>query len=213
MSGYNNFSKGSAMPVIVSVVAILVVLGGVVYYNTRPEGEIMMDKGQIMLEEGGEMVEGGESMIKEGEKMMEDGKAMMDGGNKDEVATGEFVGKVISGSGSPLLEFNEADYKKAVASDRLVVLYFYASWCPICKKEFKDTEKVFGELEDEQVVGFRVHFNDSETSDAQKELAREFGVGYQHTKVFIKNGERVLKSPESWSIERYRSEINKHING
>ena len=69
----------------------------------------------------------------------------------------------------------------------------------------------FDELDLEGVVGFRVNYNDNQTDNDEKDLAREFGVAYQHTKVFVKDGERILKSPESWDKGRYLEEINSAI--
>ena len=46
------------------------------------------------------------------------------------------------------------------------------------------------------------------TDADEKNLAREFGVAYQHTKVLLKNGKRILKSPETWDKARYLKEIN-----
>lgn len=122
-----------------------------------------------------------------------------------------YSGKVLGGSSSPLLSFNKADYDTAITSEKLVVLYFYANWCPICREEFPKMQAAFNSLTTDQVVGFQVNYNDSETDENEKALARDFGVAYQHTKVFIKNGKRVLKSPEGWDEERYNSEINKLI--
>lgn len=115
---------------------------------------------------------------------------------------------VIAGEKTKLYEFNQKDYETAAASGKLVVLYYFANWCPICTKEFADAKSVFSELENANVVGFRVNFNDSDTEDGEKELAQKHGVAYQHTKVFVKNGERILKSPEGWSKERYVKEIS-----
>lgn len=119
-----------------------------------------------------------------------------------------FSGTILAGSTSPLLEYNDADYQKAKSSGKLVVLYYYANWCPICIAEFEKTKSAFNELKRDDVVGFRINFNDNETTDAEEALAREYGVAYQHTKVFLQNGERVLKSPESWEQSRYLDEID-----
>jgi len=119
-----------------------------------------------------------------------------------------YTGTVLAGSLSPLLEYNDTDYKMAIASDKLVVLYFYANWCPICKAEFPKMQAVFDGLKSDDVVGFRVNYNDSDTILSEKALAKEFGVAYQHTKVFVKGGQRVLKSPEGWDETRYLSEID-----
>jgi hypothetical protein len=52
-----------------------------------------------------------------------------------------------------------------------------------------------------------VNFNDNQTDADEQALAREHGIAYQHTKVFIKNGQQILKSPESWAQSRYVTEI------
>ncbi len=134
---------------------------------------------------------------------------LVDGQNTLDTPTGSYVGQVLAGSASPLLAFNKTDYEVAVKSGKLTVLYFYANWCPICKAEFPVMQEVFNGLTNEKVVGFRVNYNDSETDADEKALAKEFGVGYQHTKVLVKDGARVLKSPESWNKERYMAEISR----
>lgn len=129
------------------------------------------------------------------------------------VSTTESGGNVLAGFTAPLIDFNETDYAEALASDKLIVLYFYANWCPLCIEETKDAlYPAFNEITREDVVGFQVSFNDNETDQAEKDLAQEFGVAYQHTKVFILNGERILKSPETWNLDRYLSEIETALN-
>ena len=120
---------------------------------------------------------------------------------------GKYNGTVLAGTASQMIDFNRDDYNQAIASDKLVVLYFYANWCPICREEVPKMYEAFNQLTTDQVIGFRVNFNDNETDDDERTLARQFGVAYQHTKVFLKNKERVLKSLESWETERYLTEI------
>ena len=129
---------------------------------------------------------------------------------EEENITG-YSGSILAGDSALLLDFKKADYDKALQTDKLIVLYFYANWCPICRAEFPKMQEAFNELNSEQVIGFRVNFNDNETDADEKALASEFGVAYQHTKVFVKNGQRVGKSPESWDKDRYLSEINKSL--
>lgn len=213
-------TRGIALPALVAIIAAVLVAGGALYYNLRPEGELMMDKGKEMMEEGEKMVEEGDAMLKEGEKMMEEGEAMMEkeeGEVMYEGSTGDgpmspagitYYGEVLAQSpaGAFLLDFNKSDYENAIMNEKLVVLYFYANWCPVCRAEFPVMQEVFNEL-DESVVAFRVNYNDNQTDDYERGLARQYGVAYQHTKVFLKYGERVLKSPESWNKDRYLSEI------
>ena len=164
------------------------------------------EQNDSMMEKNGSMEKDG-AMIKN-ESAMEEDEQMME---KDESAmmSEDYSGEILAGSSAPLLDFNKADYDKAVASDNLVVLYFYASWCPICQAEFPKMKEAFDQLSGKNVVGFRVNYNDDQTDEFETELAREFGIAYQHTKVFVKNGERVLKAPDTWETQRYLEEISK----
>ena len=129
------------------------------------------------------------------------------------IAGNEYQGSIIAGASAPLFDFVKADYDKARTSGKLIVLYFYANWCPLCVEEVSEAlYPIFHELTRDDVIGFRVNYNDSDTDENEKNLAREFGVAYQHTKVFVKNGVRILKSPESWDKARYVSEIEKAAN-
>jgi thiol-disulfide isomerase/thioredoxin len=125
------------------------------------------------------------------------------------VSVDTYSGTVLAGNQTKLLDFTKADYEKALASNKLIVLYFYADWCPICQAEFPKMQAAFDQLQQPNVIGFRVNFNDSATDDVEKALASEHGVAYQHTKVFVKNKQRILKSPETWDTARYVSEITR----
>ena len=137
---------------------------------------------------------------KEEGTMVDKGEAMM-----------KYSGAVLAGKSAPLLDFAKADYDAAVKTDKLIVLYFYANWCPICKAEFPVMQKAFNELNTDKVIGFRVNYNDDQTDNDEKNLAKQFGVAYQHTKVFVKKGQRILKSPEGWDEKRYDMEISKAL--
>ena len=198
----NNLQKGFAMPVIIAIVAVVLVLGGVVFYANRSQtiDDKMAQEKAMMEKEAMEQKEKDAMMQKDGETMMDKGETMM-----------KYSGAVLAGKSAPLLDFTKTDYDAAVKSDKLVVLYFYANWCPICKAEFPVMQKTFNELGTDKVIGFRVNYNDDQTDADEKALAKQFGVAYQHTKVFVKNGERILKSPEGWDDKRYDMEINKAL--
>ena len=123
--------------------------------------------------------------------------------------TDDFKGEIIAGTISPYLAFNQDDYEKALDEGKVIFLDFYANWCPICKLESPSIKGAFDSLENENVIGFRVNYNDDETDQDEEELAKEFGITYQHTKVILKDGEEVTKSLETWSKERVLEEIGK----
>lgn len=202
--------EGISTITILLIIGIVAVVGILIYAQSARAPE----RGQQMQNTQEETMQ---------DDMMEDvadtgtedqGSETSDVGEGDQsIADLVFSGEVIAGSSAPFLDFVQADYEKALETDKLVVLYFYANWCPICRQEVQDAlYPAFDELSRNDVVGFRINYNDSDTDDAERELAREFGVAYQHTKVFLKNGERVLKSPESWSKDRYHEEINNFAN-
>ena len=121
-----------------------------------------------------------------------------------------YSSKVLAGTDSTkYLDFNKADYDKALKEKKKILLYFYASWCPICKREQPDTFAAFNEINDADLIGFRVNYRDSDTDADEENLAKEFGVGYQHTKVILKDGKRVGKFPDSWDKQRYLDELAK----
>jgi len=200
---------GFATPVITAVLAVVLVFGVVYYVSQFQTQEDKMVQEKAMTEKKAMEQKGDDAMMekKDGEMMKKDDGAMMDKGE----TMMKYSGAVLAGKSAPLLDFVKADYDAVVKTNKLVVLYFYANWCPICKAEFPVMQKVFNELGEDNVIGFRVNYNDNQTDNDEKNLAKQFGVAYQHTKVFIKNGQRILKSPESWDDKRYDMEISKAL--
>ncbi|TSC81769.1 MAG: protein Trx [Parcubacteria group bacterium Gr01-1014_20] len=193
--------SGLAAAVLIGIITSVIILGSIIYFTSSSQSETAEtfdDKSDITpVDKNGDAVIGEKKTM----PIMKD--------DMEKMIT--FSGTVLAGSAAPLLDFTKIDYETALKSDKLVVLYFYANWCPICKEEVPRLQAAFNELQTSRAVGFRVNFKDNETDKDEETLARQFGVSYQHTKVFLKNSERVLKAPDSWSKDRYLSEINKFL--
>ncbi|PIR89251.1 MAG: hypothetical protein COU07_02200 [Candidatus Harrisonbacteria bacterium CG10_big_fil_rev_8_21_14_0_10_40_38] len=190
-------SKRYLLGAVILVVVVVAIYG--ISNTKKPEGSNEPNKEDTVMDEMND--------LKNLDEMM-DGENMMDDTMHDAM---EYKGSILSGKNSPLLDFTSSDYEAAEKTDKLIVLYFYANWCPICKAEFPLMQEAFNELKGNDVIGFRVNYNDSDTDKYEENLAREFGVAYQHTKVFLKNGERILKAPDGWDKNRYITEINKAL--
>ena len=177
---------------------------------TLNDGTKVMTNGKVVRNDGTTF------MLKEGESIWMDGVFMKAGEIMNEKGMtnegnmmSEYKGKVLAGTTTKYLDFNNEDYKKALREKKKILLYFYANWCPICKAEQPNTFAAFDELNDSELIGFRVNYRDSDTDNNEETLAKEFGVSYQHTKVILKAGQRVGKFPDSWNRQRYLDEIAK----
>ncbi len=175
---------------------ILIILGivGVIIIGWIGYGMISSSKTDVATDD--KMMKN-ESMMEE-EKMEEE--AMMEEGD---------YGKVISGKSSPFVEFTKAGYDKAISDGKIVFLDFYANWCPICRAEAPIIDSGFNGLTSDQVIGFRVNFNDPETDADEKALASELKIPYQHTKVILVDGKEVFRSTDQWKKEDFDSAMQR----
>lgn len=87
-------------------------------------------------------------------------------------------------------DYSAFEYETAKKDGKVILLYFTANWCPICREQEPVNQEVLKELEGSpEVVAFRIHILDSETTEETEKLAEEFGVTYQHTFIVLdKNG-------------------------
>ena len=81
----------------------------------------------------------------------------------------------------------------AAAEGTKQVLYFYANWCPTCGPADVGFMEGSDRIPEDMVV-IRVNYNDTDTDQAEKELANKYEVTYQHTYVQLdEQGEVVTK--------------------
>lgn len=95
---------------------------------------------------------------------------------------------------------NEEEFKKAIETDKLVVVDFFATWCMPCRKMFSIIEHV--EKQHSDVRFYKVDIDENE------EVAKELKIFSIPTVVTFKNGEMVNTSVGLKSV----NEINDFIN-
>lgn len=89
------------------------------------------------------------------------------------------------------MEYSKAAFDEASGKRR--VLFFYASWCPTCRSADPNFQANMN-LIPEDVVLLRVNYNDPQTDDEEKALAKTYGITYQHTFVQVDSlGKAVLR--------------------
>ena len=71
---------------------------------------------------------------------------------------------ILAGKSALVRDFTQAEYEAALKTDQVIVLYFYANWCSVCKAEFPQMQEAFSELTTDKVIGFRIHFNSDKYS-------------------------------------------------
>jgi thiol-disulfide isomerase/thioredoxin len=112
-----------------------------------------------------------DKMATDSDKMMADDKMMM--------------------SEKKYLPFSQSVFENAATGKR--VLFFFANWCPTCKPADADFQTNMSKIPD-GVTLIRVNYNDTETDQAEKDLAKKYTVTYQHTFVQIDaNGKEITK--------------------
>ncbi len=103
------------------------------------------------------------------------------------------------------VNYNKTAFESA--SDTRRVLFFYASWCPTCKPADASFTQNVNDIPDDVTV-IRVNYNDPETDQEEKDLAKKYGITYQHTFVQIDSDGNEVTKWNGGQIEELLSKIN-----
>ncbi len=144
--------------IIIAGIIILVIVGGGIYIANQQSQKAEEAK---MAQEKAAMKAKEDAAMKE----KEDDKMMA-----DKKSTSRYV------------EYSKAALDQAATNRR--VLYFYANWCPICKPADADFQQNSRKIPADVTV-IRVNYNDTDTDQEEKDLAKKYGITYQHTFVQI----------------------------
>lgn len=172
--------------VIITVVAVIGI-GAYTLSQNSSKSNSMMEKDEVMIPKNETSAEPTNTMMNKDDSASE-GNKMMD----DKMAGSRYV-----------------QYSKSAldsASNNRRVLFFYASWCPTCKPaDASFTQNVSKIPEDVTLI--RVNYNDPETDQEEKDLAKKYGITYQHTFVQIDSIEKEVTKWNGGQIDELLSNI------
>lgn len=149
-----------------------------------------------------------DAMVKEDSAMKKEGDAM-EKKTEEEAMQKESESDAMMEKKSFYLPFTQKEFEEAKAGGKIIFLEFYANWCPICKTQEPEIEKAFSRITQENVAGFRVNYNDSDTDGDEQSLAEQLGITYQHTHViFNSEGKEIKRSLEMWNSTQVIQELS-----
>lgn len=133
----------------------------------------------LVLVGGGLFIANQQSQNAEQAKMAQEKAAITE---KEAMQVKEDVSMMKKDSASRYVVYSKSVLDKSL--DKRRVLYFYASWCPVCRPANADFEKNADKIPEDLVV-IRINYNDPDTDQEEKDLAKKYGITYQHTFVQI----------------------------
>lgn len=162
--------------IVLTSIAIVSLFGGIYYLSSqRPslEPKTMMKKAPQVVEEEVMKKELSDAVTPKQETMEKDSNKMM----KLDL--------------SRYIEYSKTVIEQSANKRR--VLYFFATWCPSCKAANEDFSANPNKIP-EDVVVIRTNYNDPDTDQEEKNLAKKYGITYQHTFVQVDSvGKEIAK--------------------
>ena len=175
--------------IIFAIVMVMAVVGFGAYTLSQnsSQSDSMMKKDEAMMPKEDASTGPTDAMMKKDDATMEGDKMMADK------------------TGSRYVQYSKSALDSASNGRR--VLFFYASWCPTCKPaDASFTQNVSKIPEDLTLI--RVNYNDPETDQEEKDLAKKYGITYQHTFVQIDSSGREVAKWNGGQIDELLSKVN-----
>lgn len=100
------------------------------------------------------------------------------------------------------LEINSANFKEIMASDKPVVIDFWAEWCGPCRMVGPIVEELAAEYADKAIIG-------KCDVDSNDEIAAQFSIRNIPTIIFVKGGQVVDKQVGATTKAALAEKLNK----
>jgi thioredoxin 1 len=185
----NEVMKNSTMIIAGVVVVIALGIGVFAFSRTTTQSDSTMKKDEAMMPKKDATMEQKDAMMKKDDASMQASDDKMMG---DKKMTSRYV------------EYSKEALDKVASKRR--VLFFYASWCPTCKPADANFTQNASKIP-EDVTLIRVNYNDPETDQEEKDLAKKYGITYQHTFVQIDGSGKEVTKWNGGQIDELLSKI------
>ncbi len=93
-------------------------------------------------------------------------------------------------------------YKEAINSGKPMVLYFHASWCPVCRKQKPLLNEILQEKRYEKFTSLIVDY------DKETEIKSDLKVSTQATVVIFKSGKELIRKTGVTKKDELRKTID-----
>jgi len=104
---------------------------------------------------------------------------------------------------SEIKTFNQEEFDEAKKSGDVILLDFYATWCPTCKKQQPIIKEVLSQEQFSSVVAFKVDY------DSATDLKAEYKIPRQSTLVVLKGDQEKGRSIAPTTKEAITELLNK----
>lgn len=102
------------------------------------------------------------------------------------------------------IQYSESAFENSSGNRR--VLFFYASWCPTCRPADASFTQNISKIPNDLTV-IRVNYNDPNTDQDEKDLAKKYGITYQHTFVQIDNTGKEINKWNGGGLDELLSNV------
>jgi len=86
------------------------------------------------------------------------------------------------------------------------VLFFYANWCPTCRPTDVNFKENLSKIPKDLTI-VRINYNDSDTDQEEKDLAKKYNITYQHTFVQIDSAGKEITKWNGGQLDELLSNI------